>query len=68
MICISDFMDGVIFAHKLRLLNVAVRLRQRGSHAAFCLACRNTLCRQWMLGTTFGSQGLLGRSGPVEYL
>ena len=28
MICISDFMDGVIFAHKLRLLNVAVRLRQ----------------------------------------
>jgi len=30
---ISGFMDDVIFAHKLRLLNVAARLRQRGSHA-----------------------------------
>jgi len=29
---ICDFKDGVIFAHKLRLLDVAARLRQRGSH------------------------------------
>ena len=29
---ISGFMDDVIFAHKLRLLDVAARLRQRGSH------------------------------------
>ena len=28
----SGFMDDVIFAHKLRLLDVAARLRQRGSH------------------------------------
>jgi len=27
---ISGFMDDVIFAHKLRLLDVAARLRQRG--------------------------------------
>ena len=27
-------MDGVVFAHKLRLLDVAARLRQCGSHAA----------------------------------
>jgi len=27
-------MDDVIFSHKLRLLNVAARLRQRGSYAA----------------------------------
>jgi len=29
---ISGFMDDVMFAHKLRLLDVAARLRQRGSH------------------------------------
>jgi len=29
---ISGFMDDVIFAHKLRLLDVTARLRQRGSH------------------------------------
>jgi len=29
---ISGFMDDVIFAHKLRLLDVAARLRQWGSH------------------------------------
>ena len=34
VLCISGFMDDVIFSHKLRLLNVAARLRQRGSHAA----------------------------------
>ena len=32
MLCISGFMDDVVFAHKLRLLDVAARLRQRGSH------------------------------------
>jgi len=29
---ISRFMDDVISMHKLRLLDVAARLRQRGSH------------------------------------
>ena len=33
MLCISGFVDDFIFAHKLRLLDVAARLRQRGSHA-----------------------------------
>jgi len=32
-LCTSGFMDGVIFAHKLRLLDVATRLRQWGLHA-----------------------------------
>ena len=27
-----DFMDDIIFAHKLRLFDIAARLRQRGSH------------------------------------
>jgi len=27
-LCISGFMDDIIFAHKLRLLDVAARLRQ----------------------------------------
>jgi len=31
---ISGFVDDAIFAHKLRLLDVAARLRQLGSHAA----------------------------------
>jgi len=52
---IFGFMDDVIFAHKLRLLDVSARLRQRGSHAALGLACRNTR------GTTSCSQVLLGR-------
>ena len=58
---ISGFMDDVIFAHKPRLLDVAARLRQRGSHAALGLARRNTRCRQRTLGATSCSQGLLGR-------
>ena len=41
---IAGFMDDIIFAHKLMLLDVAARLRQRGSH------------RQRMLGTTSCSQ------------
>ena len=65
---ISGFMADVIFAQKLGLLDVAARLRQRGSHAALGLARRNTRCRQRTLRTTSYSQGLLGRSGCVEYL
>ena len=65
---ISGFMEDVIFAHKPSLLDVAARLRQRGSHAALGLAHRNTRCRQRTLGTTSCSQGLLGRSGCDEYL
>jgi len=68
MLRISGFMNDVIFAHKLRLLDVAARLRQWGSHAALGLACRYTRCKQWMLGTTSCSQGLLGCSGRVEHL
>jgi len=49
---ISGSRDDVISAHKLRLLDVAARLRQRGSHAALGLARRNIHCRQWTLGTT----------------
>ena len=49
---ISGVMDDVIFAHKLRLVDVAARLRQRGSHAGLGLARRNTRCRQQTLGTT----------------
>ena len=48
------------FAHKLRLLDVAARLRQRGSLSAGGLARRNTRCRQATC-----SQGCSGR---VEYL
>jgi len=65
---ISVFMDNVIVAHKLRLLDVAARLRQWGSHAALGLAHRNTRCRQWTLRTTSCSQGLIVRNGHVEYL
>jgi len=68
MLHISGFMDDAIFAHKPRLLDVAARLRQWGSHAALGLARRNTCCRQWTLGNTSCSQVLLGRSGCVEYL
>ena len=65
---ISGFMDDVISAHKLRLLDVAARLRQGGSHAALGLARRNTRCRQRTLGTTSCSQSLPCRIGRVEYL
>ena len=67
---ISGFMDDVIFAHKLRLLNVAARLRQWASHShtALSLARRNTCCRQRTLGTTSCSQPLLGHSGNAQYL
>ena len=34
MLYISGSMDDVIFAHKLKLLNIAAWLRQRGSHTA----------------------------------
>jgi len=37
MFYISGFMDGVIFAHKPRLLDVATQLK-RGAHAALGLA------------------------------
>ena len=37
-------------------------------YAALSLARRNTCCRQRPLGTTSCSQGLLGRSGRVEYI
>jgi len=39
----------------------------RTSYAALSLARRNTCCRQRTLGTTSCSQGILGRSGRVEY-
>jgi len=52
MLHISSFIDDVVFAHKLRLLDVATRLRQWGSHAALGLARRNTHCRYWTLGTS----------------
>ena len=58
MLRISGFMDDVIFAPKLRLLDIAARLRQRGSHAALGLARRNTA--PWLLGA-MGSGS--GRSG-----
>ena len=48
---ISGFVDDVIFAHKLRLLDVATRLRQWGSHAAWAWRI-DTCCRQRTLGTT----------------
>jgi len=46
-------------AHKLRLLDVTARLRQRGSHTALGWVRMNTRCRQRALGTTSCSQGLL---------
>ena len=46
MLRISGFMNDVIFAYKLRLLDVAARLRPWGSHAALAFARRNTHCRQ----------------------
>ena len=54
---------NVILTHKLRLLDVAARLRQRGTHAALGFARRNTHCRQRTLGTRpiYCIQYLLGR-------
>jgi len=37
MLCISAFIDDVIFAHKQRLLDVAAQLK-RSAHAALGLA------------------------------
>jgi len=37
MLCTSGFMDDVMFAHKLRLLDVAAQLK-RSAHAALGLA------------------------------
>jgi len=37
MLCISGFMDDVVFAHKPRLLNVAAQLK-RSAHVALSLA------------------------------
>jgi len=51
---ISGYTDDVLLAHKMRLLDVAARLGQRGSHAALRLARRNTRCRQRTLETTPG--------------
>jgi len=64
---ISGFIGDVILVHKLRLLDVATRLRLQDSHAALGLARRNTHHRQQTFGTTSCSQGLLGRSGHVKH-
>ena len=37
MLCTSDFMDDVVFAHNPRLLDVAAQLK-RSTHAALGLA------------------------------
>jgi len=37
---ISGFIDDVIFARTLRMLEVAARLRQRGSHTAYLARTR----------------------------
>jgi len=39
MLCTSGFMDDVIFAHKIRLLDVAAQLK-RSAHAALRLAIK----------------------------
>ena len=41
MLCTSGFMDDVMFAHKLRLLDVAAQLK-RSAHAALGLAVNCT--------------------------
>ena len=70
MLRISGFVNDVIFAHKL--IGCSTWPRGRGSEAHTCAASvlvhRNTRCRQRTLGTISCSQGLLGRSGRVEYL
>ena len=65
---ISGFIDDVIFAQKLRLLDIAASLRQWGSHAALNLARRNIRCRQRKLSTTSCSQGLIDHSGLVGFI
>jgi len=59
-------MDDIIFADKLKLLDVTTRPRQCGSHAGLGLAHRNTCCRQWTLGTTSCCQGLLGFDSKIS--
>jgi len=58
---------NVILTHKLRLLDVAARLRQRGTHAALGFARRNTHCRQRTLLTRpiYCIQYLLGRGSVL---
>ena len=63
---ISGFIDDVILVHKLRLLDVATRLRLQDSHAALGVARRNTHHRQQTFGTTSCSQGLLGAVGVLN--
>ena len=41
------FMDDIILAHKLRLLDVAARLRQRGSHRQRMLGTSCSQAMQW---------------------
>jgi len=53
---ISRFANDVVFAYKLKLLDVT----------ALGLTRRNTRCRQWTLETTSCSQGLLGRSSVLN--
>jgi len=57
-------MDDVLVAHKLRLLDVAAWLRQRGSQAALGLRVGIPIA----VGTASCSQSLLGRCECVEYL
>ena len=70
MLRISGFVDDVIFAYKLIGGSMASPGWGSEAHtyAALSLARRNTRCCQGTLGTTSCSQGLLGRSGRVEYL
>jgi len=69
MLRISSFVDDIVFARKLRLLDVAARLwlRQWGLHldTGLGLARRNTRCRQLLLRSTSCSQGLLSCSERV---
>ena len=53
---ISRFANDVVFAYKLKLLDVT----------ALGLTRRNTRCRQRTLETTSCSQGLLGRSSVLN--
>jgi len=66
---ISGFVDVIIFAHKLRLLEVSARL-QWGSHTGLGLVRRNTRCKQRTDARDYFLQSgqLLGRSAHVEYL
>ena len=69
MLRISSFVDDVIFADKLIGYSTSPPVwgREALRYAALSLVHRNTRCRQWTLGTTSFSQGLLGCSGHVEY-